>query len=219
MAEGGWEGYGLEGDACNDDTALSRTFAGLLLMRDAGANPTCEPNDFPLDWAYCFSSEIIVKLVASCYDPSASAKTFLWGLNQMNERTELYMPFYYQYGPPQRAATIYHEARHADDDCLHTTGCPAALDSAGNRVYEACDPQWAHGCVGGEGKGAYAWSVLWNHRYAVDAVPALINQELREYAILNANISLGRNFDVTPCFTYDSTTGHVQAITGCTGGT
>jgi hypothetical protein len=210
MGEGGWDGYGLMDDACTSNTALSRTLKGLLLMRDAGANPTCEPTGFPLDWAYCFSSEIIVKLVAGCYSAIASAMTYTWGLDQWNERTELYFDFYYNFGPPVRASTIFHEARHADDDCEHTTNCPAGLDDSGNYTNEACDPQYEHGCVTGTGKGAYAWSAIWLHRYAVDAVPHLINADLRAYAVDNANVYLGNNFEVAPCFRFDRNTGHVD---------
>lgn len=218
MGEGEWDRYGLQEDACNSNTPLGRTFNALLTMRRAAANPTCESTAFPLDWAYCYSSEFIVKLVARCWDAkgSANARTFTWALDQMNERTELYKPFYYDMGPVRRAATIFHESRHAHDDCNHTTNCSAGIDGDGNHTVAACDPQWEHGCVNGEGKGAYAWGAIWLHRYAVEAVDRVINQDLREYAVEVANVIVGWHFDVPTCFQYEVKTGHVQQIEGCT---
>lgn len=210
MADGEWDRYGLHEDACNYNTPLGRTLKGITLLRNASSSPNCEGTGSPLDWAYCYSSELIVKLVARCEDTTdegdAAARTFTWGIDQWNERTELYSWFYYNFGPPVRAATLYHEARHAEDDCTHTSNCMSGKES--------CDPQFEHGCVGGNGKGAYAWTAIWLHRYAVEAHAGAINQDLREYAVAFANAVLGSNFDVTPCFVYDPKTGHVDE-TGC----
>lgn len=211
MSQGGWSNYGVNEDACNLNTPLGRTIAGATLLKNAGANPSCDGSGTPLDWAYCYTSEIIVYLKAECDGGGASARTYTWGLDQWNERTELYKAFYYDFGPPMRAATLYHEARHAEDNCSHTINCPASID---NELAEVCDPQFEAGCVGGEGKGAYAWSAIWLHRYAVDGHAGVINQDLRAYAVGNANFILGRNFEVTPCFTYIPDTGHLND-TGC----
>jgi hypothetical protein len=211
MEDGDWRDYGLEEDACNSNTPLGRTIYGIQLLRVAGTDtPQCEGSDFPLNWSHCWAANAIEYLTVKCDGGFAAATTKTFGIDQLDPRTELHVGFFYNSTAAKRASTIVHEARHAESGCTHTTKC-----KAGETGNPACDPQFEHGCIGGEGKGAYAWAAIWLHRYAVEAQAHLINGDMRFYAVQSANSILERNFEVTPCFVYSETTGHVVEMS-CT---
>src|SRR5215211_8238082 len=78
------------------------------------------------------------------------------------------LPFFYNENVVERAATILHEARHADW-CGHngndgSNKCPARSDS--------CDESFENGCKGvgsPSGRGATGYQALWLWWFTVDA--------------------------------------------------
>lgn len=190
-----WEQFGVSEGGCNYNMPLGRTISALELMAFAGTDfPHCDSlNDLVLNWAFCFAGNAIHELTPVCDHPTNAATTF--HEIQLDYRTELHKPFFYDFDVPLRAATIFHEARHADGECVHTGGCLAGG--------EACDPSFNDGCVGilsSDKKGAYAWSVIWLQRYLANLQPHLFDQTIAERVQGQANAVLGRNFEVDPCF-------------------
>lgn len=117
------------------------------------STPRCDySQELALDWAVCFAGNAISELTPLC-DGKGMAATTYYAI-QVDFRTELHKPFFYDSDVPRRAATIFHEARHADGWCQHTDNCAAGAN--------ACDPNFDEGCVGlasSDKKGAYAWTV------------------------------------------------------------
>lgn len=127
--KGDWDnGMGWE-DACNNALPLKRTFNALqVLAYSVTSSPTCSTSNSNVGyWAYCWSGNSIDELDSSCSN-SSRAHTVYGPI--IDNKTELRAPFFYDENVVQRAATIFHEARHAEGWCGHQGSC-----SGGN-----CDP-------------------------------------------------------------------------------
>src|SRR5215216_3148597 len=109
------------------------------------------------------------------------------------------LPFFYNENVVERAATILHEARHADW-CGHngndgSNKCPAASDS--------CDEEYLDGCSGigsPSGRGADGYQVLWLWWYAFEADAIHSSSTMKAWARDEANRILNTMLDVNPCF-------------------
>lgn len=73
-----------------------------------------------LPFFYDFSPDAIDELDARCGSgcpgpcPGCGRQTFATNFGGLDDKTELYWPFFYNRDVIQRASTIVHEARHAD---------------------------------------------------------------------------------------------------------
>lgn len=200
MDKGDWdEGFGYE-NQCNDNLPLKRTFNALQVMAYATTNaPTCSQSSNNVGiWAYCWAGNSIDELDADCSEKSRATTShgpFI------DSRTALHAPFFYNETVVERAATIFHEARHASGHCQHVSS-GTCLDGG-----SSCDPNWANGCVGfgsGSGLGANAFTVLYLHWFAISAQPSWTNSTVRASAVAGANYFLSRRFQTDPCFRLNS---------------
>ena len=200
--QGDWdEGFGYE-DACNDTLPLKRTFNGLMALGYAGTTtPTCSTaSSNVLLWGYCWAGGAIDELDGRCGE-TARATTYYFPV--LDHRTELYMPFFFDESVVQRAGTIFHEARHASGFCSHPSDC---IDGVATGK-DACDPNWANGCVGpgsGSGPGANAYTVIYMSWFATSARSTWINASIRANAVGEANTYLNNRFTTDPCFRLNS---------------
>ena len=200
-----WQPYGVNEGGCNYNMPLGRTISALELLSFAGTdNPHCDwSDDLVLDWAFCFAGEAISELTPDCDEGNAAATTYY--RVQLDYRTELHKRFFYGLDVPRRAATIFHEARHADGWCDHADGCPAGDD--------ACDPTFENGCVGlasSDQKGTYGWTVVYLQRYLANVQPFLFDSMIADRVRADANGTLGRNFTVDPCFRVTGLNGSLE---------
>ena len=110
--KGDWDdGFGWY-DACNVSKPLARTFNALWVLEYSAPDPFNESYSMPiLYWAGRYSRSNIDELDGRCGDGSAFART-TWGF-LVDNRTQLFMPFFYSLAAAVRAGTIIHEARHA----------------------------------------------------------------------------------------------------------
>lgn len=193
-----WDGgMGYE-DPCNNALPLKRTFNALqLLAYGVTASPTCTTtSDNVGNWAYCYSGNAIDELDGTCADDSRAYTAFGAIIDNY---TELKEPFFYNETVVQRAGTIFHEARHAQGWCSHTSSCKDGGDS--------CDPNWGSGCVGvgsSSGKGANAYTVLYMNWFATTARASWITSSIRQNAVDEGNRYLDRRFGTDPCFRMNS---------------
>jgi hypothetical protein len=191
------QGFGYE-DCCNDSLPLKRTFNALQVLGYAATGtPTCSTSSSNVClWAYCWAGNSIDELNGRCGESSRAYTKF--GII-IDNYTDLYMPFFYDETVVQRAGTIFHEARHAQGWCSHTSDC-----SDGN---SSCDPNWGSGCVGfgsGSGVGANAYTVLFMNWFATTATSAWINSTIRQNAVDEGNYYLSHRFGTDPCFRLNS---------------
>lgn len=193
-----WDGgFGFD-DPCNDSKPLKRTFNALQAMAyGVTATPTCSTSDDNVaKWAYCWAGNQIDELDSGCGDGSAYAYTTFGGVD---DYTDVYMRFFYELTVIERAATLFHEARHAHGWCQHTkTGC-----ALGNN----CEAGWTDGCHGfgsGSGPGAWNYHVRFLAWYLFTARAGWINEALRSSAVAKANMILIGRFEQNPCFILNS---------------
>ncbi|MET0386364.1 MAG: hypothetical protein ABW321_10420 [Polyangiales bacterium] len=193
-----WRDFGYE-VPCNGNFPLARTFNALFTLYYASTdNPNCDivPTD-PMRWAGCYSSEEMDNLTITC-GGTALATTYS-GL-EPDPRTELHKRYFWLSSVPQRASTIFHEARHADGWCSHVDGCRAGAG--------ACDTEFGpDGCTGifsSSGHGAYGYSVIYNMWYAFWARLDYINKSIRDIIVNDANARLESNFEKKTCIRADS---------------
>lgn len=201
MDKGDWDGERGWSQGCNDRLPLKRTFNTLQLLAYSITNtPTCSTSSPNVGhWAYCWSGNAIDELDGSCKTGARAVTSIVPGFHF----TRLQQPFFYDETVIQRAATVFHEARHAHGDCRHTSGCADGNDS--------CDPNYLNGCVGigsGSGRGANGYTVLYLHWFATTARPGWISNPIRENAVNEANRYLNRRFEQDPCFRLSSS-GHM----------
>ena len=205
MDKGDWDGERGWNDCCNDNLPLKRTFNALQVLAYSITNsPNCNTagNHNVGHWAYCYAGNAIDELDGSCSAESRANTRRVPGA----QRTELRQPFFYDETVGERAATVFHEARHAEGWCAHTEGC-----ADGGR---SCDPTFETGCVGwnsSNGPGANGYTVIYLHWFATTAQPHWINPTIRENAVSEANYYLLRRFEQEPCIRMDSN-GHLYRI-------
>lgn len=139
--EHGWDAEFGDTDRCNPDLPMARTFNALFELKRI---------NFGL-W-YTYAKTLTPQLWARCRgerggDPSAQA---FWGGRE--DRTQLYLPFFYGGSTQLRASLIAHEARHHDGkdhvECTRMIAVPK----------ESCDTDYR------KYDGAYAYQVrvLWD---------------------------------------------------------
>jgi hypothetical protein len=192
---GYWDDYGKGQDhPCGILSPHGRTMSALKLLAFAGtSSPHCDYEvDNTLTWAYCFSGDWIDELIPVCEAPPATsniATTYPTAL--LDQHTDLHRAFFYNNTVTWRAASIFHEARHAEDDCFHVD-CAAGAKS--------CDQAYDHGCPGGDGQGAYTYTAVWLQWFYVAAQAHQTDEQISRTALFQANVTLGRNFVADPCF-------------------
>jgi hypothetical protein len=196
--KGDWDGgMGWE-DKCNDALPLKRTFNALQLMAYGfTTSPTCSTSSSNVGlWAYCWAGNSFDELDAVC---SNFARAYTVAAPIVDNYTELYTSFFYDETVVQRAGTLFHEARHADGWCQHTSECPDGGES--------CDPDYSNGCVGvgsGSGRGANGYTVAFMMWFANAARASWTNTTIRADAVAEGNRYLSRRFDTDPCFRLNS---------------
>jgi hypothetical protein len=189
------QGFGYE-DPCNEALPLKRTFNGLIALAYSGTTtPTCSTaSSNVLLWGYCWSGSSIDELDGRCGETPRARTT-----HSLDDYTELFMPFFFDETVVERAATIFHEARHASGWCHHTDNCHDGVDS--------CDPNWSNGCVGfgsGSGPGANAYTVVYLSWFASNARAGWVNSSIRANAVAAATHFLNSRFETDPCFRLNS---------------
>lgn len=226
--ENDWFGFGL-GLPCDSasplgsfqDTPLGRTYNALQLLLQAGqTQASCArgAGHGMLEWAYCYVGQNI-SLVPSCDFPRQAAITYYPFANE----TTLYGPFFFEMTVIQRAATLVHEARHADGKCQH-------VDDRDCRRHGSCDEAFQDGCTGlfsKGGRGANGYEVSYLQAFLREAGPDInrlpgdINDSLRVNAMETANDILGSAFEVDPCIRFDSDGNEIWScftdLSGCSG--
>lgn len=142
MDEADWDnGYGYEAP-CDNVRPLARTFNGLYVLGySSTGTPSCNTSQSNITlWAQCWSASQIDELDGRC--PSASLTTGNAALTKHGDAidnwTQLYWPFFYGMDVSVRAASIFHEARHASG-CTHNGGTRCRRGSS-------CDQSYGNGC-------------------------------------------------------------------------
>jgi hypothetical protein len=194
MNKDAWQPYGY-GFPCSSVFPLARTFNAVFVLNYAGTpTPNCDfSGSNPLPYASCYASKHIGDLEVACVGDSIA--TTYYGSLELDPRTALRKRFFYEEYVSLRAATLFHEARHAQGWCVHTDSCPAGAG--------ACDPSWETGCTGlfsSSGHGAYAMGIMYEMWFAYAARPEFTNATIRDLEVADANGRLGRNFERDPCF-------------------
>jgi hypothetical protein len=197
------DGFGYD-DPCNTGKPLARTFNALALLHYSHTRtPNCAGGggNF-LDWVGCWAGDSIEELEGRCVcekgDPGAFAYT-QWGW--FSEWTQLSKFFFYSEDVLERASTIVHEAKHAEDWCDHDE-----RNCCLNGV--SCDSDFWHACNGGSGPDAFQVAFLiWYARTAnwptENAYETLAAMKTRASELANAR--LADRFCTDPCFRVDST--------------
>ncbi len=209
-----WDAYDFDKEDWDDDFGyeascdlrrpLARTFQAIQLVNYASPDEAIETDDFSgnfLRWAGNYTIRELDELDGRCEDGVSHAYT-RWG-TIIDNYTNLYMKFFYDENVVERAATLVHEARHADW-CGHngndgTNPCPAKDI--------ACDEKYKDGCEGTgspSGRGARGYEVLWLWWYAVEADADHSSTTMKDFARDTANVVLNTMFDVDPCFNITS---------------
>jgi hypothetical protein len=181
------EGFGYD-DPCNVDQPLARTFNALYLLAYSAEDYARSTSDFSgnaLRWAYPFSATAIDELDCRCGSGDKNVgprATTYWGFF-VDDRTVLKWPFFYDEVVVQRAGTIVHEARHADDkDHNGGSGCPRG---------KSCDTNWDY-------QGANMYQVLYLWWFRVDGTRT--TTAMKNWARLEAQNIIDRGFNTNPGF-------------------
>jgi hypothetical protein len=198
-----WDnGFGFT-NACDRRRPLGRTFNAIYVLNYADGPGGKSRNDYSgsiLHWGGNYSMREIDELDASC-ETNARAST-RWGF-LIDNYTRLKRPFFYSENVVERAATILHEARHADW-CGHngndgSNRCSARSDS--------CDESFTNGCGGvgsPSGRGAVGYQAvwLWWFTFSADAITGTPTR--RQFARDEANRIFNTMFDINPCINITS---------------
>ena len=201
--KGDWDqGFGFS-NACNLRRPLGRTLNGIYVLNYAdgpGGKSTSDFSGSILHWGGNYSMREIDELDARC--GTSKRATTRWG-PIIDNYTELYLPFFYNENVVERAATILHEARHADW-CGHngndgSNKCPSRSNS--------CDESFDDGCGGfasPSGRGAVGYQALWLWWFTVDADSITGTSTRKTFARDEANRIFDTMFDVDPCINITS---------------
>ena len=184
-------GWGWDDDA-NTDKALARTFnACWVLTYSAVDYPNDGYDSIILNWARRYVRDKMDDLQAHCgSNPFAIATTFT-GLF-VDDRTELYLSFFYGDSVVERTAVLVHESRHYDVG--HNANFPSWSVLANAGQGQQADSSWDY-------NGAYHYEVAylsWFNNVAPTATPAM-----RSRARQRANWCLDNAFAAHPGFTID----------------
>jgi hypothetical protein len=185
-------GWGWDDDA-NTDKALARTFNACWVLTYSAVdyqNDGYGTHNI-LNWARRYVRDKMDDLQAHCgSNPFAIATTFT-GLF-VDDRTKLYLKFFYGKSVVERSAVLVHESRHYDVG--HDANFPpwSVLANAGQG--QQADSSWGY-------NGAYHFEVAylsWFNNVAPAATPAI-----RARARQRANWCLDNAFATHPGFTID----------------
>jgi hypothetical protein len=169
------QGFGWSAP-CDVSLPLGRTFNGVWCLEFSAPDADNESYDKPIiNWAGRFARDNIDELDARCGTSSTRiAKT--WSGAFVDDRTELYLPYFYGPTVPMRAGTLIHEARHANG---------VSHNSGGN------DSSWGY-------NGAWRFQVSWLAWFARACQNTTL--ALKASAVQRANVILDRNFVTDPGF-------------------
>jgi hypothetical protein len=148
---------------CDPNAPLGRTLHGLMALQFSHPDPIMNGTNYGDDvlrWAGIYSRNNFDELDSGCaFHSSASALTY--NKPPQDEKTILYMDFFYNFAPSERAAVLLHEARHASgvdhapDSCPRRASCDTAFNGAGGAVKGANTYQvWYAGRYVERGTGA-----------------------------------------------------------------
>ncbi len=187
------DGWGWDDDA-NTDKALARTFNGCWALTYSAIDYQNDSytGTIILNWARRYVRNKMDDLQAHCGDnPYALATTKTGAF--VDDRTELYLGFFYNISAVERAAILLHETRHYD--VSHDADFPpwSVLATAGQG--QQADSSWDY-------SGAYHYEVAWLSWYVSVGVPATPAQ--RDLALLRANWCLDNAFAAEPGFRIDA---------------
>ncbi len=161
-------------------------------------------------WAECYAANSIDELDGRCGSGSASSGSYArTTFGSVDDYTNLYWRFFYGENIAERAATLFHEARHAGAWCHHSSdsSCPRGT---------SCDPSYENGCQGfgsGSGKGANGVQVDYFSWYVASALSYRTTSALKTRARDKANDILTRGFQKDPCLIMRSN-GSLMSCTG-----
>jgi len=168
------DGFGYEA-VCDNTQPLGRTMEGIWCLTYSSPHFPNESYDSNiLEWGCRYARNSIDELDGRCGDGSAFATTYTGAFT--DDRTQLYLPFFYGEGVSLRAGTILHESRHADG---------VGHDSGNN------DSSWDY-------NGAWRWQVCWLAWFAFEGVNTSV--AMKTQATQRANNIINSNFDVNPGF-------------------
>jgi hypothetical protein len=172
--KGDWDdGFGYD-QVCDNTRPLCRTLSGIWCLTYSSPNfPSESYSSNILEWGCRFVRNAIDELDARCGDGTAIARTW-WGLQ--DNKTELYLGYFYGWGVSMRAGTLIHEARHADGK---------GHDSGNN------DSSWGY-------NGAWRWDVCWLAWFAAAGTSTSV--AMRTQATQRANNIINNNFVTHPGF-------------------
>ncbi len=170
------DGFGFPA-ACDIQRPLARTMTSIYLMKAA---------TWGWGW-YDWASTEIDDLRSLCYKSSdkKSVRASTWHGAVQEDRTEVYMPFFYGGSDAVgRASTLVHEARHyekshSDDSCKRGASCDAGWGSAGANTFQ----------------------VLFLRDFVCSPLE-LITPSMREKAADRADTILERAFVIPPSFAF-----------------
>ena len=165
------DGFGFH-KPCDIQEPLARTLNSMYLMKVATW------------WWYNWSSDEIDDLRARCYKKSGAVSILGSTFTGQEDRTELYIPFFYGIDAVVRAGTLAHEARHYESGhwALPGTICPRKF---------SCDGWW--------GPGANTYEVKYL-RALVCSPSDLVGPIMRLKAEAQANWVLESGFVEAPPF-------------------
>ncbi len=168
------DGFGFD-QVCDNNFPLNRTLSGIYCLSYSADDYQNESYDSNiLQWGCRFVRDHIDELDARCGDGTAVAAT--WEGAFVDDRTELYLFFFYSQGVSLRAGTLVHESRHADGK---------GHDSGFN------DSSWEY-------NGAWRWQVCWLAWFA--AAGTRTSVAMKTQATQRANNILNNNFATHPGF-------------------
>lgn len=186
--KGDWDGGFGYNDPCNINLPLGRTFNALNLLDFYGTSKPAGSSNW-LPWFYSFASNAIDELDGRCGSgcPGACAGcgSFTNAINfrGLDDRTELYWPFFYAQNVFGRASIIVHEARHADGKG-HNGGT-----TCGNGG--SCDTTWAY-----NGANRYQVLYLWWLRAVGTGMTTAMRNQIQ--TVGNALLGTGGTFNTPP---------------------
>jgi hypothetical protein len=186
--KGDWDdGFGYEAP-CDVNRPLARTFNALYLLAFSAEDYAKKIDDFSgnaLRWGYPYAATHIDELDGRCGsgDKNKGARaTTTWG-PIVDNKTELYWPFFYGEVVSERAGTILHEARHAAGKGHNGgSGCPRGT---------SCDSSWGY-------EGANMYQVLYLWWFYLDGTRT--TSGMKQFAKLEAQGIIDRGFNVNPGF-------------------
>jgi hypothetical protein len=192
-----WNTYGFAGqksywvngfgwhEPCNTDRPLARTFNACWLLTYSAADYQNDSWNSPiLNWARRYVRNNIPRLRARCGDGSAVARSFK-GLFVTN-RVELYLPFFYSYGVPERAGILLHEARHQGGKSHNAKFPPGSVFGPGT---SGADSSWSY-------QGAWMYEALYYWWFYAEG--ARTTSAMRQRARQEGNLIINNAFATHP---------------------